>query len=1775
MPTNIWLGTSLPNAKVMSLHAGANITDLEPAPTWKLGLGSVVFTFTGWDVDTIVSTWNGSSNPFIQDIVAAASGDDIIFTCNNLGQDFELTCDLVGGVINESSTYQTLGFDPAPSGGTFTLTIAGSTTGNIAYSATPATFASNMHTAIAAMMGFSSNDVLVTYSSTTHLYTFDFSQGRFAGTEVDIMTATHTSLTGGNTTVGVVHSQVGNAGTSQEDELTFPLAGVHTEVLDEIQTLETNANSGTFNLSLIGYGTTGTLPYSAGRSVIQAALSLLVGSDNVLVSGGPLYWSADDSHNQIEITFQGDLAGIDVPQLIASVLTGGTDEVQLLTMTGSPTGGTFTLTFGADTTGALPYTATPAVVQTALTGLASIGAGNLSVVGTPFTTVTGTPGVNEQQQIAAVGSPTAGTFTITFSGQTTTTLNLTSTTLAISAAIQSLSNIGSGNVVCTGGPLLTVTTTGGADAVQQVLYKVAYWEGTFTLSYGGYTTAALYVNSTAAQVQAALEALTSIGSGNVSCTCGFTALITPQITSSVYQTINIGPFVSSGTFTLSFGGQTTSALAYNASTAAVLSALSGLSSISGHISMTDHTGGNIGGPVNSGGYMTVQFTGPLASSQPLITSNRNWVNISGVGSTSSDPLFTPHPLSVEFIGTLANQAITLMTSSATFPGNFSGGSTGYVQITTTTAGHSGTNTYTYNPIQVTFQGTLAALSEPLFTYTVVSGSMALAITEIAHGSAASSTYVYGSMTATFQGAKANLAEALITSTPSLTGGTSPAVVVTELTHGGAPVYTVNTVQDGGLTSVENISGGTFSLNIAGTIVDGIPYNVTATNLASIINARFGSTVVTVTGGPAPYVALDITFVGTLQKQPITVTFLSALTTNTDGSVVRTVLDAGRDPVIGTNVYDLVISPGNGTLGVMGLDEDGIQYAQIVFTITNTLASVEAHLSETPVGQVYVPLITISAFTIQNAINEALACDACRVVQIGRSQEWANVEIPAGDTGYGGTAGDPVQWTNLWYYRDVYRITFLNQFADPSSMTMTATFPVVAEDFAKPTLFMHQASLPQIGAADPFDLFSEEQRVLIGFTTMENTDTPLHECTLTQPAENTNSVVGWRFKLQTQYITDGGSAHHTGLANYPSSGQVRFVWNKKAIGSGGSVSLIPLVTSVSVDWNSPASVFRRIIGNMFFGVDNIQVEGSLNYSWLSESLLDAPGAVHYQDLKVTLVGQLHGLPIDEFEYDLTCEILHPQFDITSTFQKNFRMAGDYYTRSLPPHLNKRERILVSPVVNPITLSVGISNSLVTVAQTSTVAQVQAALDSLYPLSAALAQVINSFPIFPPKLVHPVFVYGTTWADGPMEFEFSSLGLQESNDVGLVVSSTPQNAVVGLVTVLVQGVNVQDDIQLVTINGHPYSGTWTLTHGANTTAALAYNISLSSLATALAAASPAAITYTSVTGSPSTHFTFNWAAAGGPQTILTDTSSLNNVDNEILIKNLGGADSTFVVTELTKGRGPFYLDDSNNFSLGRVLNSNDTFVADDSASPIMYGLDQSSIFKVLTIGSSPVVAQFIHTRRRKVFDEDQTVLFKCTGTPPTGLTADTVYTVVDATDDGKFSLALTGTPVSCTTIGSGTFELVVSSLTVNIHNQFGGARIGLPHLRNNILEYLPCYWKAYFSVITIGIGSGNGLGLGRFDTMDNETEIDIGNTASTDNAPVPTVLILANNNATTMTIGSGDVGVAYYAGESSVMGAISIVSGVLTVNNAEVVTINKGAEATFKSYNTTVDQTIEMS
>jgi hypothetical protein len=109
--------------------------------------------------------------------------------------------------------------------------------------------------------------------------------------------------------------------------------------------------------------------------------------------------------------------GTTAPTDATTALTAAVNEVQTVTITGGPTGGTFTLTYGGQTTATIAYNATAAAVRTALGAISSVGgAGNVAVTGgpgptTPYVvTFKGTLGMTDVALMtASAASLTGGT----------------------------------------------------------------------------------------------------------------------------------------------------------------------------------------------------------------------------------------------------------------------------------------------------------------------------------------------------------------------------------------------------------------------------------------------------------------------------------------------------------------------------------------------------------------------------------------------------------------------------------------------------------------------------------------------------------------------------------------------------------------------------------------------------------------------------------------------------------------------------------------------------------------------------------------------------------------------------------------------------------------------------------------------------------------------------------------------------------------------------------------------------------------------------------------------------------------------------------------------------------------------------------------------------------------------------------------------------------------------------------------------------------------------
>ena len=109
---------------------------------------------------------------------------------------------------------------------------------------------------------------------------------------------------------------------------------------------------------------------------------------------------------------------------------GGVSEGQLVTVTGAPTGGTFTLTFDGQTTANITYPATAAQVQAALEALSNVNPGDVVVTGAsggPYTiafagqyTGKNVPQMTAAQAFTGGTSPAIAVTTPTAGGSTTT-----------------------------------------------------------------------------------------------------------------------------------------------------------------------------------------------------------------------------------------------------------------------------------------------------------------------------------------------------------------------------------------------------------------------------------------------------------------------------------------------------------------------------------------------------------------------------------------------------------------------------------------------------------------------------------------------------------------------------------------------------------------------------------------------------------------------------------------------------------------------------------------------------------------------------------------------------------------------------------------------------------------------------------------------------------------------------------------------------------------------------------------------------------------------------------------------------------------------------------------------------------------------------------------------------------------------------------------------------------------------------------------------------------
>jgi len=264
------------------------------------------------------------------------------------------------------------------------------------------------------------------------------------------------------------------------------------------------------------------------------------------------------------------------------IFNGVTDPSRTVTVAGGPTAGSFILSFNGADTAPIPFNATAPDVESQLTALATIGAGNVTVTGPdggPYAvTFTGarahpvpmltashsslTGGSNPRVHIEQAGpadpvrtvtikgDPTGGSFTLSFNGADTAPIPFNATAPDVESQLTALATIGAGNVTVTGpddrafsviftgalahpAGLLTVSSsslTGGsnpdveiqqggpADPVRTVTIRGDPTGGSFTLSFNGADTAPIPFDATAPDIEERLTALATIGAGNAGVT---------------------------------------------------------------------------------------------------------------------------------------------------------------------------------------------------------------------------------------------------------------------------------------------------------------------------------------------------------------------------------------------------------------------------------------------------------------------------------------------------------------------------------------------------------------------------------------------------------------------------------------------------------------------------------------------------------------------------------------------------------------------------------------------------------------------------------------------------------------------------------------------------------------------------------------------------------------------------------------------------------------------------------------------------------------------------------------------------------------------------------------------------------------------------------------------------------------------------------------------------------------------------------------------------------
>jgi hypothetical protein len=1581
-------------------------------------------------------------------------------------------------------------------------------------------------------------------------------------------------------------------------------------VANEVQQISIlRATGGTFTITYDGQTTSG-IAYNADAATIQTALEAL---SNIAPGDATV---ALVSSGVFSVTFAGVYAGINVPLLTVS----GTS------LTGS--------TAVAEVTSVRNYSAGQSEIQTIV-----------------FSQTTTVAPQNEKQTIKINNNPTSGTFTLTYSGQTTGNIAYNASNAAITTALEALSNIAPGDVLITGGPIpsraITIEFTGALAAtnVDQL---------TSDASSLGSTSSNLTVSTTTTGTSFTTKPKWIINTTGIG-TASTWNLAFKQTSSSdntaIIRSANFAQNANAATVKAALVGELS--YRHEHATTGLLSISSGNLFHADEVTVTNSVGSsdltielsesawerlNTVMPLSGGTNYPFPSFGVMSGTSTTFSYTGTYT--AGVGSPTTErqelyPLGTvptAGTFNLDFAGT--NTGSQNLASGAIEPTEIRNllntAITPSSSINTADWYYIVDRTNTLNTVKVTAPFEASDFTGPGFSNNTIiyllrpfaadtNDSLVFGVVTLSNSSWADDmTTLFNDTIDAYELERNRIFN---TGGTNITPGTSTGAIqiawnslavnqfgnktqITVEDSGATATITHATTVVGGSTSISSISGGTFALSITTPTttytVPNIPYNATATEVATVINNFFGSTVVTTSGGPLPLTEVTLTFTGLLANTPITTTVIPSFLGTFSGSLTPTITSLPLPPEDRANTYRLTIAPGRSSLsGPNG---------RVVLEVTTIDLD-----GQTGSAEISLALNSLTAEAIEEGFTELFGKRVVHVVEEDHIMRHEKVTV----TPYSSTAVDH----RFWFWEDRFLITFLAPFelAEYVTSFRIKTQPTFAQLFPDQVLNDNDN--------DTNDLLRESYRVWFGFKTANDLGTPKHLIALDFVGTQALNTMEWNYVVEAQYATSNGmtSVSRRGVAETLTNQQMRFLWvsvNEEDGTSGDeqpTKTYTPLARTPWIPLSSEPVHIKHVLERLlihftatpsavtstledvddagtaytptFFGIDNVEVTGSLMDSWLD---LDDPDR---RTLKVRLVNKLLGANFNFYQYSLVIELNTGLFGMMTPTEDSAQPSPRVFTMTsgkvFQPGNNMIVRYDFDSTADMTVTYNGVSATITsamsrreiqnTINSLSTVGRLLVS-DSTYNQDAdilvntspryyitgdsndLLVRPSQSTPIVPHKLARSVTVYGTLLAR-QISLEMSGNGFQYSSKMPIISNTTPDSLFT--LTTTQEGISAGAEVQQVSISNSstpPTSGTFTLNNGSSDTSTIAYNATASQVAAAVTALGTNWVCNGTGGPLPLLPVTLTFTSAVNIDLLTVTNSTLKNATVTTALISSGGYDGSLIVTEPVRGYGPSHFDSPENWSPVQAPSSQDTLVFDEVGTEILHGLRQS--YTCSYYGSD----RLLLSPRRKAFHNGQKVYLSTTGTLPSGLSAGYYY-IRNIDDYCTFQLSSTanGSIINITSFGSGVHTVQLRELTIKIYDRYPGGQIGLPFNRSTDLrEHLCPYLTAGFTLIEIGINTGltPTINLAKFNTLSFATSIIIHETSSSRESNVPAVCLLTNNTSTTIVCSDCELGLAIQNGESSVLSSIEATNSTLVLRNTTVENDLIADNTTLTTYQTSI-------